>query len=146
MAGITETVAIARPPAQVWAVLADFGTISRWAPRVDHSCLTTHRAEGVGTERRVQVGRNAFLEQVVGWEPDRLVAYRIRGLPPLVRSVTNTWRLERSGEVTTVSLTTHVDAGPRPPQQLAARAVSRMLGRTSREMLAGLETHLEATR
>lgn len=143
MADIVETTSIARPPGEVWDALAQFGDIAHWAPNVDHSCLTTHESEGVGTVRRVQVGRTALLERVEEWEPGERLAYRIEGLPPVVRSVTNTWHLEAAGASTIVTLTSIVDTGPRPPQQLIARIVGKGLGKASREMLAGLRTHLE---
>lgn len=143
MAEIAETVGITRPTHDVWAALADFGGISHWAPNVDHSCLTTEQGEGLGTTRRVQVGRTALLERVVAWEPGEVVAYSIQGLPPVVRSVTNTWRLEGAGSGTTVTLTSAIDTGPRPPQQVIGRVVARGLAKASREMLAGLKAHLE---
>ena len=143
MAEISEVETISRSADAVWAVLADFGAISRWAPNVDHSCLTTEQRQGVGATRRVQVGRNAFLERIVEWEPGRRLAYAIDGLPPVVRSVTNTWTLEASGNSTTVTLASAVDTGPRPPRQLVARIVSRALAKASREMLAGLEAYLQ---
>ena len=36
------------PPDRVWKLLADYGAIASWAPNVDHSCLLTDRADGVG--------------------------------------------------------------------------------------------------
>jgi len=143
MAEAVETISIARSPDHVWAALAEFGGIGRWAPNVDHSCLTTERSEGVGTTRRVQVGRTALLERVVEWEPGERLAYSIEGLPPVVRVVTNTWCLEDAGSATTVTLTSAIDAGPRPPQQLIARGIGKGLAKASRQMLAGLKTHLE---
>jgi len=143
MAEIVETTRVDRSPGDVWAALADFGDIARWAPNVHHSCLTTDRLEGVGTERRVQVGRNALIERVVEWEPGERLVYRIEGLPRIVRLVTNTWCLEGVGSSTTIRLTSVVDAGPRPPQKLIARVVGKGLAKASREMLAGLKTHLQ---
>lgn len=143
MAVVVEELRIERSPDDVWVALADFGGISRWAPNVDHSCLTTEERAGVGTVRRVQVGRNALLERVVEWEPGQTLAYAIEGLPPVVRSVTNTWRLDGSGGSTTVTLTSRIDAGPRPPQKVAARVFGRVLAKASREMLTGLKAHLE---
>ena len=134
---------IACSPDEVWAALADFGAIARWAPNVDHSCATTEPGEGVGAERRIQVGRNALLERVVAWEPGHRLAYEIEGLPPVIRSVANTWELDGSDGSTTVTLTSRIDTGPRPPRQLIARVVGRTLGTASREMLAGLKAHLE---
>ena len=144
MAEIAETTSIARSPDHVWVALADFGGIGRWAPNVDHSCLTTERCEGVGTTRRVQVGRNALLERVVEWEPGHRLAYAIEGMPPVVRSVTNTWNLDGSDGSTTVTLTTRIETGPRPPQQAVARVLGRVMAKASREMLTGLKTSLEA--
>ena len=143
MAQIAETTTIARSPEQVWAVLADFGSIAEWAPNVDHSCLTTELQQAVGSTRRVQVGRNALLEQVVEWEAGHRLAYTIEGLPPVIRSVTNSWQLEAVGPATAVTITSVVNAGPRPPQQLVARAVGKVLAKASREMLDGLTNHLE---
>ena len=143
MAEVASTLIIPRPPDVVWATLADFGEISRWAPNVEHSCLTTEQDAGVGAIRRVQVGRNALLERVVEWVPAERMSYTIEGLPPVVRSVTNTWQLAGAGDSTTVTVASRVDAGPRPPQQLIARVVGRVLARSSKEMLAGLASHLK---
>ena len=143
MAEVVETMKIEGSPDQVWAALGAFGGISRWAPNVDHSCLTTNQTEGVGCVRRVQVGRNALLERVVDWQEGERLSYAIDGLPPVVRSAVNTWALESDGDSTTVTLTTEVDAGPRPPQQLVARVLGKVMAKASREMLAGLKAHVE---
>ena len=149
MADVTHATSIAPPPEDVWAALADFGGISRWAPNVDHSCLTTSQSEGAGTVRRVQVGRNALLERVVEWEPGDRLAYAIEGLPPVLRTAVNTWTLEASqslegdGSATEVTLRTLVDAGAQPPRQVVARVVARVMGKASVQMLAGLKDHLE---
>jgi carbon monoxide dehydrogenase subunit G len=143
--GIVErTRSIAASPDDVWAVLSDFAVISTWAPNVDHSCLLSGRAEGVGTVRRIQTDRVTIVETVETWEPGSTLSYRITGLPPVIKSVTNTWRIEADGNTTRVSLTTDVDTGPRPPQQLIAKAVGKRLARASEQMLDGLSRHLEA--
>ena len=143
MAEIVEETRIGRPPDDVWATLADFGNIARWAPNVDHSCLTTEQPDGAGAARRVQVGRNVLLERVIVWEPGHTLSYELLGLPPIVRSATNTWVLDGAGDSTVVTLTSRIDTGARPPQQLVARIVGRILGKASREMLDGLTNHLE---
>lgn len=129
-----------RPADEVWAALADFGGIARWAPNVSHSCLTGQQVEGVGTERRVQVGRDALIERVTEWAPGERLAYTVEGLPPIVRSLVNAWTLEEHGSSTTVTLTSRV-SGP-----LAGRLLAPVLRRSSRHMLAGLERHLENER
>lgn len=143
MAEVAVKSIVARAPDEVWATLAQYDAISRWASNVDHSCLTTEQGEGIGAVRRVQVGRNVLLERVVEWEAGERLSYAIEGFPSVVRSVTNTWQLDATDGATAVTLTTRVDAGPRPPQQLIARALGRVMARTSREMLAGLKNHLE---
>jgi len=146
MATVQRTEAIDAAPAEVWAILSDFAAISRWAPNVDHSSLMTEQREGVGAVRRIQTGGTTILETVEWWEPGVGLSYAITGLPPVIRSVTNTWRLERVGPRTDVSLTTEVDAGPRPPQQLVAKAVGKKLGEASDQMVAGLCAATEGAR
>ncbi len=143
MAELSEAITVDRPPADVWEVLAAFERIVEWAPNVQHSSLTTDRADGVGAVRRVQVGRNALLEEVTEWEPGERLSYAINGLPPVVLSAVNTWRLAPSGNGTDVSLTSTVDAGGRPPQRLIARIIGRAMAKASREMLSGLQHHLD---
>lgn len=132
-------------PSEVWAVLSDFASISRWAPNVDHSSLMTEQSVGVGAVRRIQASRATILETVRSWDPLVELSYEITGLPPVIKSVTNTWRLEAVGEQTNVLLTSEIDAGPRPPQQLVAKAVGRKLGEASELMLTGLANALAPT-
>lgn len=126
----------------VWDELACFGDLARWAPDVEHSCLLHGGDLAVGLVRRVQVGRATLLETVDDLDRGHRLGYRITGLPPVLREVRNTWTLEPDGPATVVSVTTTVDAGPRPPQQLIARLVARRLGRASDSMLAGLTAHV----
>ena len=72
MADISRSRTIAARPQAIWDVLADFGAPSSWADDVDHSCVLNHGPDGgpLGTTRRVQVGRNTFVERIV--EFDRL--------------------------------------------------------------------------
>jgi len=143
MVEISEAIRIDCPPAVVWAALADFGAISQWAPNVEHSSLTTNEHQGVGAERRVQVGRNALLEMVTAWDPETRLSYAIKGLPAIVRSAVNTWSLEGGDNTTTVTLTSQIDSGPRPPQQVACRVVAKVMSKASIQMLDGLKAHLE---
>lgn len=139
-----DQITIAAQPDAVWAVLAAFGRISEWASNVDHSCLVTQTATGVNAVRRVQVGRNALLERVVEWEPGHQLSYVLEGLPPVVKSVINTWQLEPVGESTRVTLSTKIGpAGPRPPQQVAAKVFGRVLAKASKQLLDGLKAHVE---
>jgi len=147
MAEVVEVCSVDAPASVVWSVLADFDAISSWAPSVDHSCLTTSAVDGVGATRRIQTGRTTVLQTVITWEPERRLAYVITGLPPVVRSVTNTWQLIEFGGTTSgttkVTLTSSIDAGPRPPQHVVARVVGRALAKASRQMLDGLNRHVQ---
>jgi carbon monoxide dehydrogenase subunit G len=139
---VVRTRTVAADVDQVWAALADFGAISRWAPNVDHSCLMSDRTEGIGTVRRIQTGRTTVVERVTEWQPGRALGYSIEGLPPILGSVVNRWTVEPAGGDTRVSLTSSVDTGPRPPRRLVARVVRRRLASASDEMLAGLDRYL----
>lgn len=150
MTVVSRSGSVVAGPHDVWAVLADFGAISIWAPNVDHSCLLTEQDTGVGTARRIQAGRTTLVETVAVWTtptPDSpgVLSYSLTGLPRVVRSVTNTWHLTVRGDTTIMTLTSAVDAGPRPPQKGIAWIVSRKLASASDEMIAGLTRHIATT-
>lgn len=134
--------------ADVWAVLADFDRLADWAANADHTCWQDEpRADGemVGRARRVQAGRVVLVETITVWDPPSRLAYDLGGLPPVVKSAVNEWRLSvdpSDPDSTEVTLATHVDCGPRPPQQLIARIVGRRLASASDTMLAGLAARL----
>ncbi len=141
---------IARPVDEVWAALADFGSIARWAPDVDHSCLLTEQHAGVGPARRVQVGRITLVERITAWEPEPpcTLAYEIEGLPAALGRVSNRWSLEPAGDGTRATLTSRVEGSSQPLRVLARVAAAR-LAKVSESMLAGLDryvtTRTEAT-
>jgi len=142
VATVVRTAVIAASPEQVWAVLADFESISTWADFVDHSSLLTEQTEGVGMTRRIQTGRTTVVETVTAWEPGVLLSYEITGLPPVIKSVTNTWRLGASGDATMAWIETNVITGSRPPQLAVAKAVAGRLAKSSVQMLDGLNAYL----
>ncbi|OBA72539.1 cyclase [Mycobacterium sp. 1554424.7] len=148
MADIHRSRSIAAHPQQIWDVLADFGAISSWAGNVDHSCILFSGADGapVGTARRVQVKRDALVERITEFDPPRVLAYDIEGLPSRVRRVTNRWTIAPSGPGSSVTLTSTVEIGSRPAQKLAERVLARFLARQSDVMLAGLANRLENAR
>lgn len=135
---------------RVWDVLADFDLLARWAPNADHTCWLDEASPGgemVGRARRVQAGRVVLVETITVWEPPSRLAYDLGGLPRVVRSAVNEWRLRvepSMPEQTVVTLATHVDCGPKPPQRLVARLVARRLAAASDVMLEGLAAHLAA--
>jgi uncharacterized protein YndB with AHSA1/START domain len=149
VAEIHRTRSIAAPAQKIWAVLADFGALSSWADNADHSCILFRGADGgpIGTARRVQIKREALVEQITEFDPPRALSYDIEGLPPALRRVTNRWTLTPAeGDSTVVTLTSTVEIGSHLPQRLAEQALCRFLAAQSDSMLAGLATRLESAR
>lgn len=144
MATIRRARVIAAAPLDIWDVLADFGSISAWADNVDHSCILTHGPEG--TTRRIQSGRNTLVERITEFDPPHTLAYDIEGLPKRLRHVANRWTLQPTADGTQVALTSTVEIGSRPSQQLAERLLCRVLARQSDTMLDGLANRLEKSR
>ena len=143
MADIARSRTIAADPQLVWDVLADFGSISSWAPNIDHSCILVQGNESLGTTRRVQIGRNALVETITDFDELRAIAYDVAGLPKRVRRFANRWSLEPAGTGTVVTLTSTVEIGSGPAQQAAERVLCRIQVRQSDIMLAGLAHRLE---
>jgi hypothetical protein len=148
VADIQRTRRVTARVGEIWGVLADFGSIASWADNVDHSCILVSGPDGatVGTARRVQVKRDALVERVTEFDPPRALAYDIEGLPRRVRRVANRWTLTPDSDSAVVTLTSTVEIGSRPAQQLAERILCRILARQSDVMLAGLANQLENAR
>jgi carbon monoxide dehydrogenase subunit G len=146
VAEIDRRLAIAADPKAVWAVLADFGAISSWADNIDHSCVLIQGSEPVGTTRRVQIGRNALVEQITEYDEMRALAYDVEGLPKRLRRFNNRWSLRPADAGTVVTLTSTAEIGSGPIHKLAERAVCRVQARQSEIMLAGLAHRLEKSR
>jgi hypothetical protein len=137
-----RTTEVAASPGEVWAALAAFDRLSEWSPDVDHSSYLTEQVDGIGAARRVQVGRTVLVERITVWDPPRALAYALEGLPPVIGGATNHWTLRPSGTGTSVTLTSTVDPGHKPPGRLVAPLVARRLAKASDGMLAGLAAHL----
>lgn len=144
MANVDRSRTVAAVPQDVWEVLADFGSISSWADGVDHSCLLNQSSRPVGTARRIQAARNVFVERITKFDAPHALGYHIEGLPEYFGKVANRWTLRPCGDNTTmVTLTSTVEIGPWPWQQLAERVLCRLLARSSGAMLAGLANRSE---
>ena len=146
MAGVSRSTVVDAPRDEVWGVLAAFDRLSTWASDVDHSSYLTTRLDGVGTARRVQVGRTVLVERVTEWDPPSTLAYVLEGLPTVVGGATNRWTLYPEGNRTSVTLTSTVDPGPKPLGRLVAPLLARRLASASDGMLAGLASHLQERR
>ena len=96
-----------------------------------------------GAVRRVAIGRTIVLERITEWEPGKVLAYELEGLPRIIASVSNRWVLVADAASTTVSLTTIVEPGPRPPMKAAAAVAARRIGATNKSLLDGLVIEAE---
>ncbi len=134
---------VAATPDEAWAVLAEFGELATWVPMIQHSCLLSEQTEGVGTVRRVQIARQTLVERVTTWEPPHTLAYDIEGLPPMVGTAGNTWRITPTDAGCEVTLTTDIDTGRNPAKLLIAKKVLEKMSVASDFMLAGLATALD---
>ncbi|MGZ8802446.1 MAG: SRPBCC family protein [Mycobacterium sp.] len=148
MADVSRSRTIAAEPEAIWEVLADFGSLSAWAEGVDHSCVINNGedADPLGLARRVQVGRDTFVETITAFAPPRFLAYDISGVPPRM-SVSNRWNLvpERTGR-TTVTLTSTVQMSSHPLRSIAERFGARLVSRRSDALLNSLAKQCEETR
>lgn len=138
MSRLERSTSVDAPAERVWAVLAEFGDIAEWVPLIQHSCLLSEQTERVGAVRRVQIARQTLVERVISWKPQRELAYDIEGLPPVVGTARNTWRLTAVGGTTEVVLTTELQTGRNPIKRFIAKKVLDRMAVASEQMLAGL--------
>ena len=88
MAEVTQTRVLDHDIEAVWPVLADFGGIYKFHPRVARSPLTGAQTTGLGATRRCEfVDGNHIDEQIVDWTEGRSMTVDIvRGSMPLKRA------------------------------------------------------------
>lgn len=135
---VSTSTTLAVPTERVWAVLSDYFALASWASAIDHSSPLTDAAAGMGASRRVAMGSNVIIENVVDWKPPSAMAYEIVGLPPVVKHVENRWEVRGDGTDTTVTLTCSIEPGPKPPMKVAAKAVARRIGKVNESLVADL--------
>lgn len=143
-ATLERSATITAAPDAVWATLAAFDQISRWAGKVDHSAATTEATEGVGAGRRVQAGRVVLIETVTVWDPPQALAYTLDGLPPLAKRVENRWDLAAvpgDAGATAVTLTTTIEPLGGPRGRIGQRILGRVLGKAADDLVAGLSAY-----
>ncbi len=145
MSEFTESITISASPEQVWAVLADIGSISVWNPGVEHSEQTNTGDVEVGATRRCELGGKNYLdEEVVVFEPHRRITIRITDTNLPFDSADIRFSLEPHGGETIVTVS--------PAYQLKFGLVGRILDKLMvraqyrkgmRGLLQGLKTHVE---
>jgi len=126
---------------EVWAALADYRGLARWAREVDHSTLLTDRAQGVGTVRRVQLGRTVLTEHVTRWDDGTALAYEVRGMPPAIESVEVRWDLTAHDDHTDVEVTVTLEPA-NPAGRALVPVLRRRLARSYLDMIDDLSNAL----
>jgi uncharacterized protein YndB with AHSA1/START domain len=147
MSEFTETIHINAPVAEVWAVLADIGTISDWNPGVKASRQTTDGEVTNGSCRSCDLGGKNYLdEEVVSFEPSSKITFRITdtNLPFASADIRFNLMIEGNGTVVEVSPLYKLKFGLFG-RILDVLAVSATYRKGMRDLLQGLKSHVEAT-
>ncbi len=106
MTTFTETIEIAAPAADVWSILADVGSIAEWNPSLFGS-NATNEATGLGATRFCNIdGRQNLDEEVVHFEPENAITFRI------IRSTLPFSTAEIAFTLTSADQTTVVEVSP----------------------------------
>ncbi len=145
MSEFTDSIEISAAPEQVWAVLADLGSIFDWNPGVEHSEQTSAGDVGIGATRRCGLGgKNYLKEEIVVFEPNRRLTIRIIDTNLPFNSADIRFSLESDGSHTIVTVS--------PDYELKFGVVGRILDRlmvrtqyrkAMRGLLQGLKAHIE---
>lgn len=141
MPSVRSEVTVGAPPARVWEVLADFGTIERWSPVVAKSYCTTDQTTGVGAERHCDLyPRGAVEERVLESTPETLLGIHVEAGGPIV-SQRSDFRLRPEDGGTAVTMAIEFELAPEATA--AANAVAEALQAASDGTVAGLKRHIE---
>ncbi len=146
MAQLTRRVRIDASAEKVWAVLADFGGVSKWAPTITESRSLTEANGGVGARRTcTHVKMGEIEEVIVEWEEGRRYSYDFyRGLPMPIKSLNNDWSVESDGDGAVVTLLMNFQTKFGPLGLLMESLVlRRMMEKETIVTLAGLKYHTE---
>ncbi len=146
MSQLTRRVRIDAPAEKAWAVLADFGGVSKWAPTITESRSLTEANGGVGARRTCTHVKLGQLEEViVEWEEGRRYSYDVtRGLPMPMKSLNNDWSVESDGDGAVVTLRQNFQTKFGPLGSLMeSLMIRRMMGKEMTLALAGLKYHTE---
>jgi len=104
MTTFTETIKIAAPIADVWTILADVGSIADWNPGLIGS-HATNEITGLGATRFCDIdGRQNLDEEVVLFNPERAITFRIARSTLPFRTADIRFILEPDGETSTVTV------------------------------------------
>ena len=130
------------PAHEVWAILADFPNVARWAPIVARSVQSSDAPRGVGAARSCSVpGFGDVTETVTAWEEGRSFSFDWEAGGP-VRGGRSTWSIRPEGEGTRVRAEIEAEMKFGLLGELLGRAVVKpQMGRMIADTLEGLKHH-----
>ena len=146
MATFTVSTVIDAPADQVWAALADIGSISVWNPGVKNSHLTSELDSALGATRHCDLGgRNYLDEEVVEFTAGQALTMRITKTNLPFRHADIRFRLEPRGAATRVTVSPEYQLKYGPVGRLMDLVmVRRTYEKGMRGLLRGLKNHVEA--
>ena len=142
---LTRRVRIDASAEKTWAVLADFGGVSKWAPTITESRSLTEENGGVGARRLcTHVKMGELEEEIVEWEEGRRYSYDVSGLPMPMKSLNMDWSVEADGDgaVVTVRQNFQTKFGLLG-SLMESLVLRRMMEKEIAVSLAGLKYHTE---
>lgn len=137
MRALTQAIKINASQQRVWETLADFGTVSDWAPYMKSSHLIgeTRSAEGMRRGMLHSWGFR-FEETITRWDHGEGFSFTVDRAPFPMKEVRESWRIGRQDgfSIVTTSVTYEMKLG------LIGRLLDWLLVRfvVQREMRAGL--------
>jgi ribosome-associated toxin RatA of RatAB toxin-antitoxin module len=131
---------------QVWQVIADFGSVEKWAPTVVQSRCSTEVERGVGAKRTLTTTTGQVTEELVTeWDEGHCFTFEIsNGLASVVKILRETWTVEHTpkGTVVVVVMDCNMKDGS-INSLLGSLVVERVLKKMLVQNLAGLKHHIE---
>lgn len=138
---VEQTVVLDAPLARAWAILSDHEGFAQWSGFPQAALTRPGHTErnGYGAERRLVGPTGAVVEQVVGWEPQQRLRYRIvdgspfichqgeMRLRPLGDKTELTWRIRfrpripGTGSILRAVASRMLDSADRLPRHIAAQ-------------------------
>ena len=95
-------IVIDAPAQRVWELLADFGSVYRWAPSVTKSYSTSEHNSGPEASRHCDIaGFGGIEEYITEWNEGRDFTYLATGVGPISGGY-STWSVEPQGDKTLV--------------------------------------------
>jgi hypothetical protein len=147
VATFKETAIVDAPVGDVWAVLADIGTISVWNPGVKDSHQTTGGNVEKGACRHCNLGgKNYLIEEVVTFAPKSVITFRVMDTNLPFKAADIRFTLAEDSETTFVTVSPIYElkfgVAGKVMDTLMVRAVYR---KGMKDLLKGLKSYVEGS-